>query len=96
MEWFLAAVVVATLGVAALAAAGGLGEMRAEPERDRFMPALPEDRPLTAEDLAGLRFGVTLRGYAMDQVDAVLERVAFELADRDARIAELSREGDPG
>ena len=38
---------------------------------------------------AALRFGVALRGYAMDQVDAVLDRLAAELDARDARIAEL-------
>jgi len=90
MEWVIAAVVVASLGVAAMAAAGGLGEMRAQPDRDVYRPELPADRPLTAEDLAGLRFGVVVRGYAMRQVDAVLDRLAREIADRDARLAELA------
>ena len=90
MEWFIAAVVVATLGVAAMAAAGGLGEMPKEPVRDIYRPTLPADRALTADDLHQLRFGITLRGYAMDQVDDALDRLAEELAARDARIAELS------
>jgi DivIVA domain-containing protein len=90
MEWFIAAVVFATLGAAAVAAAGGLGEMRAEPDRDIFRPDLPEDRALGADDVAGLRFGVTLRGYAMGQVDAVLARLAVEIAERDARITALT------
>lgn len=91
MEWLIAAVVVASLGVAAMAAAGGLGEMRPEPDRDVFAPDLPPDRPLSADELRAVRFGVTLRGYSMRQVDGLLDRVAADLAARDARIAELTR-----
>jgi DivIVA domain-containing protein len=91
MEWFVAAVAIAALGVAAMAAAGGAGEMDAEPVYDVYRGPLP-DRPLTADDLARARFGVTLRGYAMDQVDDLLERLGREIADRDALIARLSGE----
>jgi DivIVA domain-containing protein len=89
MEWFIAALAIVVLGVAAIAAAGGLGEMSPDPVRDTYRQDLP-DRPLTATDLAGLRFGVTLRGYSMAQVDDILDRLANEIAERDARIAELS------
>ena len=89
VEWFIAVVVVAALGVAAIVAAGGLGSMSAEPTRDVFRQDLPGDRLLTAEDLQRLRFGVSLRGYSMTQVDDVLDRLGGELADRDRRIAEL-------
>lgn len=88
MEWFIAVVAVAALGVAAMAAAGGVGEMSPQPVRDTFVPQLPE-RPLSAQDLRDLRFGVTLRGYSMAQVDEVLDRLATELAERDARLAQL-------
>ena len=37
-----------------------------------------------------MRFGVTLRGYAMGQVDDLLDRLALEIAERDALIAELA------
>ncbi|GAA2110594.1 hypothetical protein GCM10009841_32780 [Microlunatus panaciterrae] len=94
MEWVIAVVVIVALGVAAVAAAGGLGEMSREPVRDVYRQDLP-DRPLTAQDLAGLRFGVSLRGYAMGQVDAILDRLAAEIADRDATIAGLRTGGDP-
>ena len=96
MEWFIAVVVVAVLGVAAVVAAGGLGSMAPEPTRDVFRQDLPLDRQLTADDLQRLRFGVALRGYAMGQVDDVLDRLSGELAQRDARIAELeARLGAP-
>lgn len=63
--------------------------MSAEPTRDIFRQDLPTDRELTGADLQRLRFGVTLRGYAMRQVDDVLDRLSGELAERDRRILEL-------
>jgi DivIVA domain-containing protein len=89
VEWFIAVVVVAALGVAAVVAAGGMGSMAPEPTRDVFRQDLPSDRALTGDDLQRLRFGVALRGYSMVQVDDVLERLSGELAERDRRIADL-------
>jgi DivIVA domain-containing protein len=93
MEWFIAVVVVAILGIAAVAAAGGMGEMSKEPVRDTYRQDLPSDRPLAADDIRTLRFGITLRGYAMSQVDDVLDRLGREIALRDAQIAELGGSG---
>jgi DivIVA domain-containing protein len=89
MEWFIAVVAIVALGIAAMAAAGGAGEMSREPVYDTYRQDLPS-RPLTAHDLETVRFGVTLRGYAMGQVDDLIERLGREISDRDARIAELS------
>jgi DivIVA domain-containing protein len=88
MEWFIAAVAVVALGVAAVVAAGGGGSMAQDPVRDTYAMTVSED-PLDGDDVRGLRFGVALRGYAMDQVDAVLDRLAAELDARDARVAEV-------
>lgn len=63
--------------------------MAREPVHDVYRQDLPADRSLTADDIARLRFGITLRGYAMEQVDDVLDRLAREIAERDALIAEL-------
>jgi len=89
MEWAIAILVIAVLGGAAVVAAGGVGEMSREPVRDGYRQDLP-DRPLSAADLQELRFGITLRGYAMDQVDDVLDRLSHEIAERDAVIADLT------
>ena len=86
MEWAIVAIVVIALAVAALAAAGGMGGMPTEPIRDIYRQSLPAE-PLTAGDLSSARFGITLRGYAMDQVDDLLARLAREIEDRDALIA---------
>ncbi len=94
MEWFIAVIAIAALGVAAMAAAGGAGQMSNEPVYDTFRTDLPA-RPLAAEDLKGLRFGVAWRGYAMDQVDDLIDRLAAEIAERDARIAALTGQDGP-
>ena len=91
MEWIIAVVAVAALGIAAVAAAGGVGEMSTDPVEDVYRQQLPEG-PLSAEDVRGARFGTALRGYAMGQVDELLERLAAEIAERDARIAALTGE----
>ena len=93
MEWFIAVVAVAALGVAAMAAAGGMGQMGKDPVHDTYRQDLP-NRPLGPEDIRQLRFGVTLRGYAMGQVDDVLERLAREIAEKDATIAALTTTTD--
>ena len=40
-------------------------------------------------DIARIRFSLGLRGYRMDQVDEVLDRLAAALAERDALIEAL-------
>jgi DivIVA domain-containing protein len=37
------------------------------------------DRPLTAEDIPGLRFRTGVRGYRMEDVDSALERITEAL-----------------
>lgn len=95
MEWFIAVIAVAALGVAAMAAAGGMGQMDRDPVHDTYRQDLP-GHPLTDEDIGRLRFGVTLRGYAMGQVDDVLERLGREIAERDGEIAALRAAVDGG
>lgn len=65
-------------------------DLLAEAQPDRADVVLP-DRVLVATDVAALRFGMTLRGYRMDEVDHVLDRVQVELDERDERVAELQR-----
>ena len=87
MFWLMvvvvAVVVFATAGVAA-----GAGGTLAAPAGDP-RPLAAHDGPLDADDLAEVRFPVVLRGYRMEAVDSVLDRVGAELTARDARIAEL-------
>jgi DivIVA domain-containing protein len=82
------AVGVAVVAVIALLAVGRLGELP-EVEPDRPPTLLPETRLVESEDVDAVRFAVGLRGYRMDEVDDVLDRLSADIAERDARIAEL-------
>jgi DivIVA domain-containing protein len=84
--FMLAAIVVIT--VIALLAVGKLGELP-DTTSDRAPLALPDDRVLTNTDVDSLRFNVGARGYRMDEVDVVLDRLSAEVSQRDARIAAL-------
>ena len=64
---------------------------------DQAMADAPQDLPdlglpvgpLEPQDVEAVRFSMAPRGYRMSEVDAVLERLAAELADRDRQLAEL-------
>ncbi|MFG2885593.1 DivIVA domain-containing protein [Streptomyces sp. NPDC048297] len=92
MVMFLFLVVALAVVVAAvtLAVVGG-GESAPLPEAapERLQDPLPPDRPLNGADVQSLRFPVTPRGYRMSDVDDALGRLAAELSERDARIADL-------
>ncbi len=79
---------IAVIAAVALLAVGRLGELP-EVEPDRPPLALPDDRPLAREDVDSVRFAVGMRGYRMDEVDDVLDRLAAEVSERDARIEQL-------
>jgi DivIVA domain-containing protein len=83
MTWFLAVLVVVVMGATAVVAAGRGGSM-AEVYDDRPDARVPADRPLKAPDLEEVRFTTALRGYRMSEVDALLDRLARELRERDA------------
>ena len=73
--------------VTALLAAGRLGQLP-EAEADNAAIELP-GHGMSVEHLRSLRLGIGFRGYRMDEVDVVLDRVTVALEERDARIAEL-------
>lgn len=77
MQWVLWMVAVAVLGLAAVAASGRLGELPGT-VTDTPRPHVPTG-VLNGDDLRGLRFAVVPRGYSMDQVDELLDRLARQL-----------------
>lgn len=83
-------VVVAVLGVLFVAAVVATHESDFLKEAPAATPdlGLPKSA-VQPEDVAEVRFGLTVRGYRMREVDEVLARLAGELAARDKRIAQL-------
>ncbi|WP_129306822.1 DivIVA domain-containing protein [Streptomyces sp. L2] len=90
MFLFLVVALVVVVAAVTLAVLGG-GESGPLPDvaPERFQDPLPPDRPVRDTDVESVRFPVAPRGYRMADVDDVLSRVAAELAERDARIADL-------
>ena len=77
MQWVLWMIAVAVLGLAAVAASGRLGELPGT-VTDSPRPHVPTG-VLSGDDLRALRFAVVPRGYSMDQVDELLDRLARQL-----------------
>ncbi|MFP1626770.1 DivIVA domain-containing protein [Streptomyces sp. 5K101] len=90
MFLFLLIAMVVVVAAVTLAVVGG-GDSAALPEAapEQLTDPLPVNRPLGRADVEALRLPVAPRGYRMDNVDDVLDRLGAELAERDARIAEL-------
>jgi DivIVA domain-containing protein len=88
MYWFFTALIAAIVVAIALIAAGR-GDAMAQAWSDRRYLSLPEDRSLTAEDLDSLRLALAFRGYRMEEVDDLLDRLGVEIAARDAYIQRL-------
>jgi DivIVA domain-containing protein len=86
--WFMLIALVAVVAGVALAVLGDGGVLH-DVTPDRLDHRLPEERPVGRADIDGLRLPVAVRGYRMADVDDVLDRLSAELAERDARIAEL-------
>ena len=77
MQWVLWTAVVVVLGLAAVAGSGRFGSMP-DAVRDVPTPQLPEG-PLIGDDLRAVTFATVTRGYSMAQVDALLDRLAWQL-----------------
>lgn len=100
MMWVFAILIVLAMGGVALLAAG-YGEPMAPSYDDRPDATVPGARPLAATDLRKVRFSLAVRGYRMNEVDALLARLASEMearepvADTAAGEAEESAPEDP-
>lgn len=104
MVTLLQVLVVLAVVAAVAVVAAGLVTGRVEPEA-LVLPeptsSLPElllpDGPLEPRDVDNVRFSIGLRGYRMDEVDAVLDRLRDQVADQARQIDELRAElGWPG
>lgn len=80
--------VLAVVAGVAVVAAGLVGGGLSAPTRTLPWTGLG-DGDVSPQDVEAVRFAVGLRGYRMDQVDEVLDRLAAEIARRDAEIARL-------
>jgi len=83
--WVFAIVVVLLIGAITVVAMGR-GAAMTPVFADRPDSLVP-DHMLTSRDLRHVQFAIGVRGYRMDEVDSLLDRLAEELAAREAREA---------
>ncbi|MET7574882.1 DivIVA domain-containing protein [Streptomyces sp. NPDC005492] len=90
MFLFLVVALAVVVGAVTLSVIGG-GDSAPLPDGapERLDDPLPLDRPVNRADVETLRFPLAARGYRMAEVDDALGRIGAELAERDARIADL-------
>ena len=67
----------------------GRGETQPPAELDQSPVELPDDRPVTGDDVRALRISVAVRGYRMTEVDWLLDQFAVALDRRDDELAAL-------
>lgn len=82
---------IGVLGLVVAVALGRIGGGLAEPASSVPPSGLPE-ADLHPDDLDGVRFAPALRGYRMEQVDQVIDRLRDELSRREAEIQRLRGE----
>jgi DivIVA domain-containing protein len=67
----------------------GRGETRPPADVGRSPLELPDDRPVTGDDVRDLRLSVSVRGYRMTEVDWLVDQLAEALDEKDLEIASL-------
>jgi len=94
VPWIELIVIAAVLvGVALMAGGRGDGLAEAPPDRpDQLVET--QSGPLTAEQVKAARFGVGFRGYRMDEVDALLDRLAAQLPSADTTDSDDATDAD--
>jgi len=89
LGYILALLVVGGVLFLAASFAFGRGEEMAPVLPDGTPVELPEDRLARGDDLRALKLSVALRGYRMDEVDWLLDRLSEQVDSRDREIARL-------
>jgi DivIVA domain-containing protein len=81
--WLWVVGIVAVVGAVTVVAVGS-GASLSEVYEDRPDRTIPVGRPLRSDDLQEVTFTTAVRGYRMDEVDALLARVRADLIAREA------------
>jgi DivIVA domain-containing protein len=91
----LTLLIMAVIGLVAAVAAGRIGGGLDGPASSLPGRGLPPG-PFTLEDVDRVRFSPALRGYRMDEVDDVVDRLVDELRRLEEEVADLRARRAPG
>ncbi len=94
MIWLWVLVLVIVIGAIAVLAARRDQPM-SEASEDRPDRAVPTGRALTSDDLEAIRFTTALRGYRMDEVDALIDQLRADLVARETEMRTAAQPGHP-
>lgn len=94
MMWIFALLVIGAIGAVAVVATGG-GDTLALAYDDRPDVTVPAAGPLTSADLEAVTFTTAVRGYRASEVDALLERLAAQLAQTEVAQAPATETEEP-
>ncbi|WP_432515241.1 DivIVA domain-containing protein [Kineococcus sp. SYSU DK001] len=86
MTLVLLVLVLLTVGAVVAVVTGRVSGALGPATSTRPFRGLPEG-PVAAADVDAVRFSLGLRGYRMDEVDAVLDRLREEIRERDEELA---------
>ncbi|WP_432543609.1 DivIVA domain-containing protein [Kineococcus sp. SYSU DK002] len=86
MTLVLLVLVLLTVGAVVAVVTGRVSGALGPATSTRPFRGLPEG-PVVAADVDAVRFSLGLRGYRMDEVDAVLDRLREEIRERDEELA---------
>jgi DivIVA domain-containing protein len=90
----LTLLIMVVIGLVAAVAAGRIGGGLDDPASSLPGRGLPPG-PFSLEDVDRVRFSPALRGYRMDEVDDVIDRLVDELRRLEEEVAELRGRGAP-
>lgn len=93
--WLWVILVVVVVGAVGVVVVDRWGTM-SDVYPDRPDRTIPVDRPLTAADIRDVRLSTGARGYRMDEVDALLDRVEADLRAREGQHDEAGDDSDEG
>ena len=85
---FLLLIVVVLIGLTAAAVMGRIGGFMADPTSSLAFGGVSAET-LSIDDIARLHFDQGLRGYRMDQVDAVIDALSARLGELETEVASL-------
>lgn len=84
MTWVLWTLPLLVVAGSAVIAAGWVTTGMSPAYDDRPDVLVPGNRPLGADDVRAVRFTTAFRGYRMEEVDALLDRLAAQLDEHGA------------
>jgi DivIVA domain-containing protein len=89
VTWLFTLLSMAVIALVAGVVTGSIAGSMGAPESSLPFRGFSEEEEVAPSDVGRVRFDAALRGYRMEQVDEVLDRLADELGRRDVMIASL-------